>query len=141
MLKRYRDGDFQVMRFGQTADYDHPETFLEPFFAAHANNRTGFHDDRFEAAMARAAREADPAEGARLYREAERIALAATPRIPLYFYTRSTLVKPWVKGFWGSVKDPHAIDFLWIDPAWDRGGPNVPAHEPAAWPSPGRFSP
>ena len=33
MLKTYRDGDFQVMRYGQTADYDHPQTFLAPFLA------------------------------------------------------------------------------------------------------------
>ena len=61
---------------------------------------------------------ADPRESIRLYRAAEAIALAAMPRIPLYFYTRSSLVKPWVRGFRGSKHNPHAIQFLWIDPAW-----------------------
>jgi oligopeptide transport system substrate-binding protein len=141
MLKTYRDGDFDVVRFGQTADYNHPQTFLDPFLASDPQNHTGWSDEVFEETMRRAAGTADPAESIRLYREAERRAVLGMPRIPLYFYARSTLVKPWVKGFWGSARNPHAIQFLWIDPAWQQGGPNVPAYPPPELPPPRVITP
>ncbi len=55
MLKSYRDGDFEVMRYGQTADYDHPQTFLAPFLAESPQNHTGWGDGAFDETMRRAA--------------------------------------------------------------------------------------
>jgi oligopeptide transport system substrate-binding protein len=142
MLKASADGDFQMVRTGQTAEYDHPNTFLEGLRANNPQNRTGWHDDVFERTLDRAAATADRREGIRLYREAEHIAAEAVPRIPFYFYTRTTMVKPWVKGFRGSKRNPHAIQFLSIDPAWQADGPSAPdvfAYEPPELPPPGPF--
>jgi oligopeptide transport system substrate-binding protein len=139
LLKMYRDGDFQVVRYGQTADYDHPHTFLAPFLGDSPQNHTGWRDDAFDRTLAQAAATADGREGIRLYRAAERIAVDAMPRIPLYFYTRSTLVKPWVKGFRGSKRDPHAIQFLWLDPDWQQSTSSEPAFQPPELPPPGPF--
>jgi oligopeptide transport system substrate-binding protein len=139
MLNRYRDGQFQVIRMGWTADYDHPQTFLEQFLSENPQNQTGWRDPHFDEAMKRAAATAEQMDSIRLYRSAESIALAAMPRIPLYFDTRSTLVKPWVKGFWGSSLNPHLVQYLWIDPDWQRGGANEPAYLPAELPLPGRI--
>jgi oligopeptide transport system substrate-binding protein len=139
MLKRHRDGDFQIMRMGQTADFDHPHTFLSAFLADDPQNRTGWSDEAFDRTVARAAATADRRQSIQLYRAAEALAVAAVPRIPLYFYTRSTLVKPWVKGFRGSKRKPHAIEYLWIDPAWEQGTPDVPAFVPPELPDPGPF--
>ena len=60
-------------------------------------------------------------------------------RIPLYFYTRSCVVKPWVKGFWGSARNAHAIQYLWLDPEGWRQSPNVPAFPPPEFPAPGAW--
>ncbi len=139
MLNSYRSGQFQVIRLGWTADYDHPQTFLEQFLSENPQNQTGWRVPRFDEAMKQAAAVAEQMESIRLYRKAEAIALAAMPRIPLYFDTRSTLVKPWVKGFWGSSLNPHQVQYLWIDPDWQRGGPNEPAYLPAELPPPGRI--
>jgi oligopeptide transport system substrate-binding protein len=139
MLTGYRDGQFQVIRLGWVADYDHPQTFLEQFLSGNPQNQTGWGDPRFDEAMHEAAKTADPAESTRRYRKAEALALAAMPRMPLYFDTRSTLVKPWVKGFWGSPLAPHLIQYLWIDPSFRAGKPNVPAYEPLELPPPAAF--
>ncbi len=145
MLKASSDGDFQIVRLGQTAEYDHPNTFLAGFRADNPQNRTGWHDELFERTLGRAAATGDPRESIRLYRAAERIAVAAMPRIPLYFYTRSTVVKPWVKGFRGSKRNPHAIQYLSIDPGWradpkdPANAPDVPAYVPQELPPPGPF--
>jgi len=140
MLNRYREGQFQVIRMGWTADYDHPQTFLEQFLSENPQNQSGWGDPRFDEAMKQAAATTEQMESIRLYRKAESIALAAMPRLPLFFDTRSTLVKPWVKGFWGSALNPHLVQYLWIDPDWQRGGANEPAYLPAELPLPGRIT-
>jgi oligopeptide transport system substrate-binding protein len=141
MLKNYRDGNFQIMRFGQVADYNHPNSFLESFFAGNPQNQTGWSSTEFDETVQKAAREPDPNKSIQLYREAEKVAVAGMSRIPLYFYTRSNLVKPWVKGFWGSRRNVHHMEFFWIDPDWQKGAPNVPAFLPLELPKPGRIGP
>ena len=140
MLNRFHEGQFQVIRMGWTADYDHPQTFLEQFLSDNPQNQSGWAEPRFDEAMKVAAATAEQQESIHLYRKAEALALAAMPRIPLYFDTRSTLVKPWVKGFWGSALNPHQLQYLWIDPDWQRGGANEPAYLPAELPLPGRIA-
>ena len=140
MLNRYREGQFQIIRLGWTADYDHPQTFLEQFLSGNPQNQSGWGDPRFDEALKQAAATAEPVESIRLYRKAEAMALEAMPRLPLHFDTRSTLVKPWVKGFWGSALNPHLVQYLWIDPDWQRSGPNEPAYLPMELPQPGRIA-
>jgi ABC-type oligopeptide transport system substrate-binding subunit len=140
MLNRYREGQFQVIRMGWTADYDHPQTFLEQFLSENPQNQTGWGDPRFDEVLKLAAATAEPEESIRLYRKAETLALDAMPRLPLFFETRSTLVKPWVKGFWGSSLNPHIVQYLWIDPEWQQERPNEPAYLPAELPPPGRIA-
>ena len=140
MLNRYREGQFQIIRLGWTADYDHPQTFLEQFLSGNPQNQSGWGDPRFDEALKQAAATAEPVESIRLYRKAEAIALEAMPRLPLYFDSRSTLVKPWVKGFWGSTLNPHLVQYLWIDPDWQWSGPNEPAYLPMELPQPGRIA-
>ena len=137
MLKNHRDGNFQIIRLGQTADYDHAHTFLEQFGSRSPQNLSGWGDPRFDEALKLAAATADPKESIHRYRAAEKIAVEGMSRIPLYFYTRSSVVKPWVKGFWGSTHNGHAIKWLWIDPQDFRTSPNEPAMPPREFPKPG----
>lgn len=142
MLQSYRDGQFQVMRFGWQADYDHPHTFLDTFRSDSQHNGTGWGDPAFDAALRRAAETADPEASARLYREAEAIAVTATPRIPLYFYTRSTLRKPWVRGFRAMPHGVHLVQFLWIGEGPSASATDdAPAYAPPPFPPPGDFTP
>ena len=141
LLNEYSSGHFQVIRAGWTADYDHPLTFLDLFRSDSPQNHTGWSDPTYDATLRAAAAAADQAESIRLYREAEAMALRAMPRMPLYFDTRSTLVKPWVKGFWGSVLHAHLLEYLWIDLDWAQSPQNEPAFEPPEMPPPGLFAP
>ena len=47
--------------------------------------------------------------------EAESILAHEAPVIPLYFYTKSTLIKPWVKGYWNNALNRHFVRWMWID--------------------------
>jgi hypothetical protein len=51
----------------------------------------------------------------KILRQAEAIALKEQPLIPLYVYTRSQLVKPYVRGIWGNHQDRHPWKYIWID--------------------------
>ena len=118
MLKNLRDGHFQIARLGWSAMYNHPHTFLDNFLSHSPQNRTRWADRDFDELLAKAAATADRAESIRLYRLAEERAVRGMARIPLYFYTKPTLVKPWVKGFRGNVRNMHYVKWLAIEPDW-----------------------
>jgi oligopeptide transport system substrate-binding protein len=139
MLKSIHEGQFQIARLGWFADYDHPHDWLSSFVSDSPQNPTGWGSAAFDALVRRAAATADQGESMKLYRQAEALALGEMPRVPLYFREKSTVVKPWVKGFYGSARDRHLVRWLWIDPAWESNPGNAPAAEPREFPPPGRL--
>lgn len=137
MLKSVQERNYQVARGGWIAEYNHPQTWLDLFLSYSPQNRNGWADPEYDRLVKEAAQIADPARSIRKFREAERRAVDATPKIPLYFYTKSTLVKPWVKGFRPNARNVHLAQWLWIDPsgtAEDR-----PAAAPLEYAPPGPF--
>ncbi|MEM9697132.1 MAG: peptide ABC transporter substrate-binding protein, partial [Myxococcota bacterium] len=139
MLKNLRDGKFTIARFGWTGDYNHPLSWLETFRSESPNNLGGYGDAEYDRLLDRASRTPDAAAAMRLFRDAEARLVEAMPRLPLYFYTKSTLVKPYVKGFYPNVMNRHAIRWMWIDPAWRDDRDNRPAVAPRALGAPGVF--
>ncbi|WP_437492419.1 peptide ABC transporter substrate-binding protein [Sorangium sp. So ce1014] len=138
MLKNLRDGNFQVIRLAWYADYNHPQTWLGTFLSYSPQNRSGWADAEFDETIRKAAAMADPRESIRLFRTAERRALDGMFRIPLYFEEKSTLVKPWVRGYIPNARNTQLIKWLWIDPDWQHrpAGEPPPALE---MPPPGRL--
>ncbi|WP_437947889.1 peptide ABC transporter substrate-binding protein [Sorangium sp. So ce296] len=128
MLKNLRDGNFQVIRLAWYADYNHPQTWLGNFLSYSPNNRSGWADAEFDEELRRAAAIADPRESIRRFRAAERRALDGMCRIPLYFEEKTTLVKPWVRGYIPNARNTQLVKWLWIDPDWQ--------HRPAGEPPP-----
>ncbi|WP_437878569.1 peptide ABC transporter substrate-binding protein [Sorangium sp. So ce513] len=141
MLKNVRDGHFQVVRFGWIGEYNHPATWLGTLLSYSPQNRTGWADKEFDDMMRVAAATTDPKESIRLFRKAEKRAVDGMPKLPLYFYTKSTLVKPWVKGFIGNARGLQLVKWLWIDPSWRDNPSNDVAFAPLEFPEPGRLGP
>lgn len=141
LLRNVQEGRFDIARFGWTGDYDHPLSWLEPFTSASPQNGTGFSDPAFDEALARAAQAPDARESVEAYVDAEARAVDAMPRIPLFFSTRSTLVKPWVRGFSGNTRSLHLAHWLAIDPSPTLGERRAPEVVFAAreLPAPGAF--
>lgn len=107
--------NFQLCRMGWTGDYADPFTFLELLTSACGNNHSNWSDPAYDRLLQSANREPDPAVRLAKFREAEALALEAQPLIPLYTYTRSQLVKPYVRGIWGNHQDRHPWKYIWID--------------------------
>lgn len=145
MLKNMRDGNYQIVRMGWFADYNHPQTFLDNFLSFSPNNRTNWKDPAFDDLMRRAAATADTAASMQLYRQAERRAVDGMSRLPIYFYTKHTMAKPWLQGFAFNARNQMLPKWMWIDEAWraragaDGKVPFEPAMPVPAAPPPGRF--
>jgi oligopeptide transport system substrate-binding protein len=137
MLKNLEEGNFQVARASWLAVYNHPETFLDLFLSYSPQNQTRWADPEFDSLVREAASTKDLADSIRKFRDAEKRAVDAMPRLPLYFYTRNTVVKPWVHGFYPNPRNMHQLQWLWIDE--HASGENRPAFPPLEYAPPGRF--
>jgi len=97
-LDRIHQLDYQIARAGWFGDYLDPNTFLDMFVTDGGNNETGWSNAEYDALIVAAAREADCARRADLFRQAERILLCEVPILPIYYYTSAFLVRPGLEG-------------------------------------------
>jgi len=95
--------DTQVFRSSWVGDYNDAYSFLQLLQTGFGINLTGYSNPRYDALLAEATRQPDPARRRALLEEAERVMLADTPVLPLYFYVNKHLVKPYVRGWTDNV--------------------------------------
>ena len=95
--------DTQVFRSSWVADFNDAYTFAQLLKSDFGINLTGYSSPRYDALLAAAVQQADPARRRSLLEEAERLMLADHPVLPLYFYVNKHLVKPWVRGWTDNV--------------------------------------
>ena len=121
-LNTQRQMEYMVSRRAWIGDYLDPNTFLDMFVTGGENNKTGFGDPTYDAAIVEAGSELDPQRRWQLLQDAEQILLDEQPIIPIYFYVSSNLVAPYVYGFYNNLQDFHPLRALRIDR--DATGPN-----------------
>ena len=115
-LATRQNGDFDILRAAWYGDYDDPNTFLSLGESDNGNNHTNWHDPRYDALIAQAARETNPEARHALFQEAEEILIDALPVIPIYFYVTSRLIHPSVKGWHPSILDNHPYQAVRLEP-------------------------
>jgi ABC-type oligopeptide transport system substrate-binding subunit len=114
---------------------------MDTFLSYSHNNNTHWKNEKFDALVEKAARTADPDASIALYREAEELAVREMSKLPLYFYTKSNLIKPWIKGYWPNASNDHYMRWMWVDSDWCKPGrDNTPAYAPREFPKPGRIA-
>jgi len=106
---------YDVARRSWIGDYMDPNTFLDMWQTGNGNNRTGWGDPRYDALLRGATREPDTARRLAMLSQAEAILLADGPEIPIYHYTESSLIKPYVRGIYSTMLDVHPLTHVWID--------------------------
>jgi oligopeptide transport system substrate-binding protein len=138
-LKSLETGDFQLGRFAWIGDYPDAFTFLELFHSQNGNNRSGWGTPEYDALLASANQRRDPAERLALLRQAEESVVSTLPALPLYVYTRSELVKPYLRGHVLNFENRYMFKYWWIDGRWNdsvpetalpHGFPAVPVQPP-----------
>ncbi len=95
--------DTQVFRSSWVGDYDDAYSFLQLLQTGFGINLTGYSNPRYDALLEEATRQPDVARRRALLEESERVMLADTPVLPLYFYVNKHLVKPYVQGWRDNV--------------------------------------
>ncbi|MDH3747419.1 MAG: peptide ABC transporter substrate-binding protein [Gammaproteobacteria bacterium] len=94
-------------RLSWTGDYNDAQSFLQLFESGNANNLTAYSNDEVDALMKKAAAEVDLSVRRRYLEEAERLALADHPLVPVYFFVNKHLVQPYIRGWEPSLLDFH----------------------------------
>jgi oligopeptide transport system substrate-binding protein len=97
----------QVFRAGWIGDYNDAYTFAELPLSDSGLNDFGYASEKYDRLVKQAAVELDLDKRAEYLQEAERLLLDDMPLIPIYFYVRTRLVKPWVAGYEMNIMD-HA---------------------------------
>ncbi|MFP1785223.1 ABC transporter substrate-binding protein [Lonsdalea quercina] len=99
LLDTMRNGRFQVVRSSWVADYNEPSTYFNTLRSNDSNNQGKFSDPAFDALQDKAINAGSLEERNANYHQAEAILQQQMPLIPIYYYVRSQLVKPYVGGF------------------------------------------
>ncbi|HET8761290.1 MAG TPA: peptide ABC transporter substrate-binding protein [Nitrospiria bacterium] len=107
-LKRLEQDAPGMFRLGWGADYPDPDNFLALFTKDSGNNHSRWANARYDALIAEASSESDPARRLVMYREAQRLLTEEdVPIIPLFTHVQNMLVKPWVRGL-----DVNAMEIM-----------------------------
>ncbi|WP_028080863.1 peptide ABC transporter substrate-binding protein [Solimonas soli] len=107
LAKRRLRRETEIFRAAWMGDYDDASTYLDVLASDNGRNDMGWRDARYDALLADAARQTDPARRAALLEEAERRALDAMPAIPIYWYVSKHLLGPRVRGWRDNLLDVH----------------------------------
>ncbi|MEB5773849.1 peptide ABC transporter substrate-binding protein [Aeromonas caviae] len=99
MVSALNEGDFGVSRYSWNGDYNDASTFLDIMTSSSSANSGKWFNKEYDALLAKAYDAKDPAERNRLYQQAEVLIDEEAPIAPVYFYVKSRLLKPNVKGY------------------------------------------
>lgn len=102
----------QLFRASWLGDYNDASNFALLFKSDYGLNMTGYENQEYDALLAQAAQETDPALRRLLLEQAEKTMLEDHPLIPIYFYISKHLVKPHVMGWQDNILDHHASRYL-----------------------------
>ena len=103
LLQDIDRGDVQMFRSSWVGDYNDAYTFAQFLKSDSGVNLPHYSNPRYDSLLAGAAQLQGPIERSALLEEAERVALADHPLIPLYFYVNKHLVKPEVLGWYNNI--------------------------------------
>ncbi len=116
-LSAMRELDYDVCRSSWVGDYNDPNTFLEMFTIGNGNNRTGWERPAYDALIAKAAAESDPAKRNAIFVESEKMLIGEAPIIPVYHYVGIQFRRANLKGVSANLIDNHPFRAMWWEPS------------------------
>ncbi len=93
-------GNYDIGAMGWGGDYLHPMTFLALFVTDDVNNQVFYSNAEYDALVAQAANMTDTEEAFKVMQQAESVAAAEYPVLPLYYRTSKMLMHDNVKGYY-----------------------------------------
>ena len=111
-LDSQRRMDYDICRAGWIGDYVDPNTFLDLFVTGGGNNHTGWSNPRYDRLLREGARARNTQQRIDILGRAERLLIDELPILPIYFYTRVSLVHSDVKGWNSNILDHHPYKYV-----------------------------
>jgi oligopeptide transport system substrate-binding protein len=103
LLQDIDRGDVEMFRSSWVGDYNDAYTFAQYLKGDFGVNLPHYRSAAYDALLAQAASEVDPAKRRLLLQQAEGGMLKDHPLLPIYFYVNKHLVKPEVQGWYDNV--------------------------------------
>lgn len=91
-------GNFDVGAMGWSADYTNPMSFMPLLYTDNPNNNCGYSNADYDALVDQIKVEKDPAKFAELVQQADEVASAEYPVLPLYYKTNTYLMDSNIEG-------------------------------------------
>jgi oligopeptide transport system substrate-binding protein len=110
-LRLHKSALFQNSWIG---DYPDPFTFLQLFETGFEQNFGAYSDPAYDALLAAAAREPDPARRFGFFERAESRLNEEGVSIPVLYYASRHLIKPYVKGWQPNIQDRMASRYMYL---------------------------
>ncbi|MBC3615904.1 MULTISPECIES: ABC transporter substrate-binding protein [Vibrio] len=98
-LDSRREGNFDVTRAGWCGDYNEASSFLTLMKSSNSSNDPRYHNEEYDALMAKAMATTSEKERQAIYAQAEKLLARDMPIAPIYQYVKSRLLSPQVGGF------------------------------------------
>ncbi|EKO3589439.1 oligopeptide ABC transporter substrate-binding protein OppA [Vibrio metschnikovii] len=98
-LDSRREGNFDVTRAGWCGDYNEASSFLTLMKSSNSSNDPRYHNEEYDALMAKAMATTSEKERQAIYTQAEKLLARDMPIAPIYQYVKSRLLSPQVGGF------------------------------------------
>ena len=114
-LNSLHSKNYQIGRFGWIGDYNDPNTFLDLWVTDGGNNRTGWSNPEYDNLISLASKTFAKEERFNHFQDAEEILLEELPVMPIYFYVRSLLIQPSVRGWHPNILDHHPYKYVYLD--------------------------
>ncbi len=114
-LNSMHSKNYQIGRFGWIGDYNDPNTFLDLWITDGGNNRTGWSNLEYDNLISLASKNLAKEERFSHFQDAEEILLEELPVMPIYFYVRSLLIQPSVRGWHPNILDRHPYKHVYLD--------------------------
>ena len=114
-LDNQRTLSYQISRSRWVGDYNDPSTYLDLFKSGSGNNQTGWANAEYDRLNDQADRTLDPARRFDLLQRAEALLLDEAPIAPIYYGTRTYLIRPYVRGWVPSLLGIHRYQGVWLE--------------------------
>lgn len=111
VLDRRHSGDFDVCRAGWIGDYADPMTFDELFTSYSEYNDSDWANPKYDELIGQALLNTDVAGRMEQLREAERLLIDEMPLIPIYFYSKNIITKPYLVDVYTPINKYPNVEF------------------------------
>ncbi len=108
-------GNYDIGAMGWSGDYVHPMTFLQIFTTGDANNNVFYSNAEYDALVKQAANMTDAEEAFEVMREAEAIAAAEYPVLPLYYKANTMLMHDNIDGYFVTPSNALLLKTAYVE--------------------------